>query len=96
MSFTLTPVDGYNLPRQITVKIDDRVLDPAEYSYDSTTGKVFIESGKITDKVEISVDFVPDDVSSNNSSNPNTGAFLAVVPVLLSAEAVLLLRKRKK
>ena len=108
LSFTITPDDGYRLPDSITVMIGGRVLDKAEYVYDNTTGYVSIGGSKIAGDVQITVDFVsegpdvsPDPDGSTNtkpdvSPNPDTGVAIALVPVLLTAEMIVLLAKRKK
>ena len=108
LSFTITPDDGYRLPDSITVMIGGRVLDKAEYVYDNTTGYVSIGGSKIAGDVQITVDFVsegpdvsPDPDGSTNtkpdvSPNPDTGVAIALVPVLLTAEMLVLLAKRKK
>ena len=106
LTFTITPKDGYKLPDHITVTIGGKVLDPSEYSYNSTTGKVVIPGDKITGKVEVDVNFVPikndqpnvtpGDGADNDGRNPNTGVALTVFPVLAAACAAVVFRKRKK
>lgn len=107
LEFTLTPDAGYTLPDSIVITIDGVVLDPSQYTYDPETGKVTIPGDKVTGKVEVKAEFVaadqpgtavPDDGNNNTDDDdvpPATGNALAILPVIISAGAVILFKKRR-
>lgn len=75
---TIKPNDGYELPDEITVKVDGKEVDSSDYEWDPETGKVTVPGGAITGDVEITakceektVDVV-DDVTNGTFDGPET------------------------
>ena len=57
--FELELLDGYLFPNNVEVKIGNTVLDPTEYTYDQTTGKITIPGDKIIDKISVVANAIP-------------------------------------
>ena len=52
-SATLAAKSGYTLPSSITVKVGTTTLSSSQYSYNSSTGAITIDSGLVTDNITI-------------------------------------------
>ena len=50
---TLLPEDGWQLPMEITVKVDGTKLSAKKYDYDPETGKLTIPADQVTGDIEI-------------------------------------------
>ena len=61
---------AYALPDAITVKVGDEILDPSNYTWDSSTGALSIASAKITGNLSITVT----GVEVGCSADPTIGA----------------------
>ncbi len=53
ITFVITPLEGYNLPNQITITIGGHTLKTSEYLYNKTSGEVAIAGEKVTGDVSV-------------------------------------------